>query len=83
MTLSDIQDQRNITTCKSFRTQSLYSCAAVEQVLTVIEHGVVPSIILIQYVTCRGLVLLTRYGSWRECDIIISFRVDLASTGSC
>ena len=34
-------------------------------------------------VTCRGLVLLTRSGSWRERDIIISFRWDLDSTGSC
>ena len=34
-------------------------------------------------VTCRVLVLLTRSGSWRERDIIISFRGDLDSTGSC
>ena len=34
-------------------------------------------------VTCRGLVLLARSGSWRERDIIISFRGDLDSTGSC
>jgi len=34
-------------------------------------------------VTFRGLVLLTRSGFWRERDIIISFRGDLDSTGSC
>jgi len=34
-------------------------------------------------VTCRGLVLSNRPGSWRERDIIISFRGDLDSTGSC
>ena len=34
-------------------------------------------------VTCRVLVLLNRSGSWRERDIIISFRGDLDSTGSC
>ena len=33
-------------------------------------------------VTCRVLVLLNRSGSWRERDIIISFRGDLDSTGS-
>ena len=35
------------------------------------------------YVTCRVLVLLNRSGSWRERDIIISFRGNLDSTGSC
>jgi len=34
-------------------------------------------------VTCRVLVLLTRSGFWHERDIIISFRGDLDSTGSC
>jgi len=34
-------------------------------------------------VTCHGLVLLNRSGSWRERDIVISFRGDLDSTGSC
>ena len=36
-----------------------------------------------QSVTCRVLVLLNSSGSWRERDIIISFRGDLDSTGSC
>ena len=39
--------------------------------------------IVISSVTCRVLVLLNRSGSWRERDIIISFRGDLDSTGSC
>jgi len=34
-------------------------------------------------VTCCGLVLLNRFGSWSERSFIISFRGDLDSTGSC
>ena len=34
-------------------------------------------------VTCRELLLLNRSGSQRECNIIICYRGDLDSTGSC
>ena len=38
---------------------------------------------MLRHVTCRGLVLLSRLGSWCDRSIIISLRGDLDSTGSC